>query len=532
MNKTLALLVRAFRSESRDIKSHLVRGGLVMVILLFFLVHVSEMQYETAPGRTMFQWMTWANWALITFAGGAVFSVAISEETEQQTLGLLRMANIGPLSLLLGKWLPRLWVAFLLVSAQFPFTWLTITLGGVSWEQISASYMLLLAHLFFVGNLALFCSVWRQDNASAGAWTFSLLVLWRVGPLLLWGLAELLAEVHLFPQDLARSLGEMVGRHNRCTATGSMTLDLLRTSFSGGIWTDQVISSLGMGALLFGLSWLLFDRLTLRHLMGGVSSTVPLIQKLMQGGSRRSRRVWNWAIGWKDFRQVAGGKRSIILKLSLYALVTMGVIAFYIAESGSPYIHLPEILGGVLSWVILVIVLPLELGSTAAKLFRPELKDQTWSTLLTLPKSVPEIAYSKLGGALLGLIPTFCVLFLALTPFLVDIVEEFARDPEVLLGFAYGFSVIILCLHAITYFSITVGWAATPIAMILGVVTTGATQIIPWIGFAFLMMAVSGSSEQGVFYIWMMMFTTANLMGTGVVHWSIGKELSAKGAAS
>lgn len=532
MNKTLALLVRALRTESRDIKSHLVRGALVLAILFLFMANVSAMQYETAPGRTMFLMMTWANWALITFAGGAVFSVAISEETEQQTLGLLRMANIGPLSLLLGKWLPRLFTAILLVSAQFPFTWLTITLGGVSWEQIGASYMLLLAHLFFVGNLALFCSVWRPDNTSAGVWTFSLLAVWRFGPLLLWGITELLNEMSLIPQSWASYVGACAETQNRWTASGRLILDVVRTSFQGSIWSEQVISNFAIGAGFFLLTWLCFDRLTMSHLSGGPARK-SIWTQLLTIRKRQSRPVWDWAIGWKDYVQVAGGGRGIVIKLTLYAVITGIIILVYSLNSySSRQDHMPEVVGGGLAWFIIFIFLPFELCATAAKLFRPELKDQTWSTLLTLPMSLPEIAYSKLAGAFIGLLPTLCVLALAVTPFLTDFLSALSKEPGVILGIGYALTILLLLLHAITYFSVTVSWAATPMAIILGVVATGAVQLIPWFFFGLMMLGVGGSGGEGILYLWMMMLSIGNLFGTGLVHFGIGKQLEAKGAAS
>ena len=139
MNKILALLVRALRTESRDIKSHLFRFGLAALIVMILMTGLNALDYETAPGRTMFKSMIVANWVVVTLAAGTFFSIAISEETEQQTLGLLRMANVSPLALLLGKWLPRLIAAVVLILIQFPFTWLTVTLGGVNWQQIWAS---------------------------------------------------------------------------------------------------------------------------------------------------------------------------------------------------------------------------------------------------------------------------------------------------------------------------------------------------------------------------------------------------------
>ena len=102
-----------------------------------------------------------------TLAGPLMFATCITEEKEEQTLGLLRMANVGPLSLLLGKLAPRLASALLILIVQFPFTLLAITLGGVGWSQVFAAFCTLLAHVFLIANVGLFCSVVGRRTGSA-----------------------------------------------------------------------------------------------------------------------------------------------------------------------------------------------------------------------------------------------------------------------------------------------------------------------------------------------------------------------------
>ncbi|HBL47256.1 MAG TPA: hypothetical protein DDZ90_28105, partial [Planctomycetaceae bacterium] len=65
------------------------------------------------------------------------------------------MAGVNPISLLLGKSLPRLVSALILLSIQFPFTLLAITLGGVTFTQVLATYATLGAFLIGLSNLGL-----------------------------------------------------------------------------------------------------------------------------------------------------------------------------------------------------------------------------------------------------------------------------------------------------------------------------------------------------------------------------------------
>ena len=94
-------------------------------------------------------------------------------------LGLLRMTDLNPLSILLGKSTSRLCGALLLLAAQFPFTLLAVTLGGVSARQIVAAYLALGAYTFFLCNLALLASVVARRTGQAAASSAScLVVLW------------------------------------------------------------------------------------------------------------------------------------------------------------------------------------------------------------------------------------------------------------------------------------------------------------------------------------------------------------------
>ena len=100
-------------------------------------------------------------------AGFGFFATAITEEKEEGTLGLLKMAGISRAGILLGKSTSRLVSAMLLLFAQFPFTLLAITLGGVTFQQILAAYSALLAYMILVANLAMFFSVSSKRSSTA-----------------------------------------------------------------------------------------------------------------------------------------------------------------------------------------------------------------------------------------------------------------------------------------------------------------------------------------------------------------------------
>ena len=141
------------RVDTRLARTHLIRLGFALLILLFVVQVQLDIANYNAPGRDVFRSMCWVNFFLLNLAGVSFFSTVITEEKEELTLGLLRMAGISPVGILLGKVTPRLLGVILLLSVQLPFTILAITLGGVSINQIFAAYVALLAFAVLMAGL-------------------------------------------------------------------------------------------------------------------------------------------------------------------------------------------------------------------------------------------------------------------------------------------------------------------------------------------------------------------------------------------
>src|SRR4030095_6329636 len=155
----LALFTRALREDVRAKSMYWARAGLVGIVLCQVGFVNLRMGGAGAPGLFFFQSVIWMNLVFISLAGLSYFSSAITEEKEEMTLGLLRMTNLNPLSILLGKSASRQIGALLLLLSQVPFTLLAVALGGVTLAQIIAAYTCLGAYTLFLGNVALFHSV-------------------------------------------------------------------------------------------------------------------------------------------------------------------------------------------------------------------------------------------------------------------------------------------------------------------------------------------------------------------------------------
>ena len=125
-----ALFFRSLRGDARSVWVHLSWLFLLLVIYVALWFAQEQSAYVGAPGREFFRSVTYLNAIFVTLLGVSYFSSAISEEKEEDTLGLMTMAGISPLGILLGKSTTRLFQVFLLLAVQYPFTLLAITLGG------------------------------------------------------------------------------------------------------------------------------------------------------------------------------------------------------------------------------------------------------------------------------------------------------------------------------------------------------------------------------------------------------------------
>ncbi|OYW10951.1 MAG: hypothetical protein B7Z55_20040, partial [Planctomycetales bacterium 12-60-4] len=112
------LLARSLRMEANWLRTHLYR--LIFAGIIYFMMLIAQVQSMTmatgAPGLAFFSSMLFLNASFITLGGIGFFATAITEEKEEDTIGLLMMAGISPLSLLLGKSTARLLQGVLLLA--------------------------------------------------------------------------------------------------------------------------------------------------------------------------------------------------------------------------------------------------------------------------------------------------------------------------------------------------------------------------------------------------------------------------------
>lgn len=426
-----ALLNQTLRTDSRKLSVHLFLLFFVGFLEFVLLVTVEDRGFRSAAGLFMFEGISWINFWFILLASGSYFSAAISEEKEDDTLGLLKMTGMSPLVLLLGKSTSRLLFALLLLSVQFPFTMLAITLGGVTFDQVIAMYVALASFTILLANLGLFCSLLTRTTAASGGVIVVMLILlpacWMLG-------SGILSEIFRYtrtPSTTLIMLKDFLNFLYDCTIYARI-FEILSSGFSSSVWSTQVWTNLLGGGLLFGASWLLFERYTKETgKRTFTTARYDIVKNFRFLRSRYVGRTWTESIFWKDFHFQTGGYSAFILKFCGYgllfcvpAVITLVTEIFF--GRNNQYPDYREIIGYCFL-IGAIYILLFEAVYQSSVMFKREIREQTWSVLVMSPHSLGAITRSKMVAALYSLVPAFFYLLLgaAIVP---EGVHEFLTD--------------------------------------------------------------------------------------------------------
>ncbi|QDT42951.1 ABC-2 family transporter protein [Gimesia alba] len=457
---TFALFNRALSVDFRLTRSHLFRF-LFALLILFCLVSANlSSRVIGAAGLILFTQIIYLNFVFILMAGVSFFATAITEEKEEQTIGLLLMAGVNPISLLLGKSLPRLVTALLLLSVQFPFTLLAITLGGVTFSQVIAAYASLAVFLFCLSNLGLLCSVvCARSRAASTLVVISLAAFFWGVPLSKWAFDIMVQDRWVADGTFFVTSTNQVLDWLSQSSVLRQVHTILTSGFSESPWGIQFWSNLIVGILLFLLACLLFNRFALTEV--STSPARGMISKkkswLFSPG-----RAWVNALMWKDFFFVNGGYGMSVIKFICYGAALLGLCSF-IQYTSRSYSY--QEIGLTIFWTMLIVLL-IEISLISARVFHVEVQWKTLVSTAMLPQSMSSIAYSKVSGCLLGLVPAALYLFIGTLLSL----NEMAYDIGLILSEPSFWTICVEVLffwHLTALLSTYIKWGALPLAFVL-----------------------------------------------------------------
>jgi ABC-type transport system involved in multi-copper enzyme maturation permease subunit len=456
---TLAMLQRAIRLDARLLRTHLFRLG--FALLVYFSLIYAQLASRTllgAPGLKLFETMTWLNVILISLAGVSFFATAITEEKEEETLGLLKMAGVDPLGILLGKSTSRLVGAMLLLLVQFPFTLLAITLGGVTLTQVLAAYCSLTAYMVLLANVGLLCSVAFRRGGMASSVTGILILLYMMSAVVIRFVALGLTTGGVIARSGSTADTLEGAAHWWADASIAFRInEITTTGFAGQPVGFQVGFSLVGSLVSFVLAWVGFNRFT-RETHVTRRTDTDLLAPLVRLGRRRRSRPGKYLLAWKEFHFVAGGMPVQIVKFLTYGILT-GTI-FWAAER---YYNYPFARAGEFVADAMLAAIIAESGLYASVLFHDEWRDRTLPLLSMLPLRTTNILYSKMAGCAPALIPALfwlvagCIIW----------PEGLEQIVKCLILPSRWFFVLtwLLYLTLTVFFSLVVRWGALPLAL-------------------------------------------------------------------
>ena len=423
----LALLERSLRIDARSWPNHLARLGLMVGIYVSLASAFALAGRFGAPGLRFFSASVYLNVIFLTLLGVGFFSTAITEEKEEDTLGLMLMAGISPLGLLIGKLGGRLIQALLLIVVQYPFTLLAITMGGVSQSQVNAAYVGLTSYMLMLAGGGLLCSTLAPRSRTAGTWMVVALFLYGLVPYFCYEIANNIARFNSVPLLQIEKLLSVI-------ASLSLFLrieDIMATGFGESPWSWQAVSNLGFGLVCFALSWRGFDYATREPATEAISRGALSRSKRGLARSFSPGRAWNNPFAWKDFHFVAGGLSRRLLRIGFYTGLFF-VSCFLAALWGSS--RWDEVLG--VYQVFVLFALSWETALLTARSVHDEVSGKTIASLVMLPRTTAEILYSKMIGTLIGAYPGF-ICFVVVNVLGIKNTAEFLREGSALFFLAH-----------------------------------------------------------------------------------------------
>lgn len=458
LNGAFALLERSLRIDARAWAPHIARFGL-MVAIYIAVVYASATSIRLgAPGLTFFRTIAYLNLIFMTLLGISFFSTAITEEKEEDTLGLMLMAGISPLGLLLGKSGGRLVQALLLIAVQYPFTLLAVTLGGVTQDQVWSAYAGLLSYMIMLAGLGLLCSTLSSCNRTASLRLVILLFVYLLVPVASGQLASLMAPGKSAYYRLFLFLSEI------CVFTRMG--HIMTSGFHETVWSHQVVTNLSFGIAGLALSWLLF----------GQASREPSTEAVTRGLVLRSRsrlrifspgRPWPRPMLWKDFYFVAGGLGGVLMRFAACFAIwcfSYGMVNHYWWMASLNVAKQTN----AMFMIFLMFAISLDAALIASRCLSEEVRSQTLSTLLLLPLPTAQILYGKFLGSFLGWLPGPICLIYAMTwsTYGPESVAEFFERP----GPPFWLIAhLILVPHVAAVAAMYLRWGALPLSIGVGI---------------------------------------------------------------
>ena len=454
MKLNLALYKRAILTDSRKFIIYgawMVMGAWLFIQLNTYVASMNSFGRGRGQNGLGFLWtLALVNFFFVTLAGVLGFSSSITEEKEEDCLGLLIMTGISPLNLLASKMLARYTRGLFLLMSQMPFIVLAVTLGGVSLQQVIAVYSVLISFMFMLCGLGTLMSLLFTKTGRAASVTFLLIVLYII-------IVAMLRDQDIISWEEVNMLLPFIGINK-----------IFTTGYSDYIMPFQFYGSIISGLFFFALTVLLFNKFALRE-ASEKKKTKNRINLFKRG------RAWHNALFWKEFNFNLSGRRGWLFQIFIYIFL-VSILSYY-----SQGFQGENFIVTVLAFSALVFS-SLILAVCASTMFSSEFREGTHTSLFTLPEELSAIFWSKLFGGFLYALPS---LLLCVSLFLY-ILSENHRGPD--------FEGICVFLSFVLIYVILSGYLGL-LMRIGSFIASAAILFIAWAVFLWLGLSRMGGDE-------------------------------------
>ncbi|MCD8035894.1 MAG: ABC transporter permease [Clostridiales bacterium] len=173
------VLRREAKTSLRNWKIFYAVAGYILVVTAVAAITIWQLMYNSYNASfnpseivTIYIGLTILQLVLVLFMTPAFTAGSISGERERQTLDLLLVTKMSPLSIVIGKFLSGLALIVLMIIATMPIFALIMYFGGTSVQYIVAvtGYMILICGLF--GAIAIFFSTVFKKTVTSMVFTY------------------------------------------------------------------------------------------------------------------------------------------------------------------------------------------------------------------------------------------------------------------------------------------------------------------------------------------------------------------------
>lgn len=308
-------------------------------------------------GSLLFQILAPLQLALILFLSAIQSASSIAVEKDRQTLILLLMTRLSNSELVLGKLFSSLLNIGVMLATAVPIFMLIVLFGGTSFTQVGWTFAVTLTTAFAAGSLGATIALWREKTFQSLALVALSIVFWI-------GLFEGIGLVggQWFGVDASYIAGACSPIQAIIAASGSSVDATWQTSVAPYLLVSASISLLLCGLAIWRVrkwnpsrdvrpgqqdSVAADSEAALATTISGRQDENTIVKETehLRSGhvddrkretSKRSRRVWDNPILWREMCTWAYGKKILFIRLAYWLLAAFVAFAIYsLVQSGA-----------------------------------------------------------------------------------------------------------------------------------------------------------------------------------------------------